>query len=71
MEPLDGYLRGRVFVYVDDDIRGEISFKSYKDKIKISPGDEDSSFEVFEYFIENFEKHVCELTFLGGLDKMK
>jgi hypothetical protein len=85
MEPMDGYLRrieekasrfsaGRmssckVYVY-NDDIRGEISFRSYSDFVKIGPHDTDSSFEVFKYFINEFESKVCKLELLGGLEEI-
>ena len=70
MEPLDGYLRCNVYVATDE-CRGEISFKSYNNRIKIGPHDTESSFKVFKYFISEFESNVCELEFLGGLDQME
>jgi|AntDeeMetagen134_2_1112570.scaffolds.fasta_scaffold24403_1 hypothetical protein len=69
MEPMDGYLRCKVYVY-NDDIRGEISFRSYSDFVKIGPHDTDSSFEVFKYFINEFESKVCKLELLGGLEEI-
>ena len=70
MEPMDGYLRCKVYVY-NDDIRGEISFRSYSDFVKIGPHDTDSSFEVFKYFINEFESKVCKLELLGGLEEIE
>jgi len=70
MEPLDGYLRCKVYIHSNDDVKGSRSFRSYTDRVKIGPQDTNSSFEIFKYFIEEFESNVCKLEFLGGLEKM-
>lgn len=66
-EPLDGSLKCRAYVYPE---QSDISIRTYPNRIKISPADTDCTYEAFELFINEFEKHVCELTFLGGLDEM-
>lgn len=69
MEPLDGYLRCSVYVYLDDE-SNKLSVRTYGDRVKISPADDECSFEAFEYLINEWEANVCELEFLGGLDEM-
>jgi len=70
MEPLDGFLRCTAYVYSDEGAHA-ISIKTYSDRVKLSPGDMECSFESFEKFIREWEEHVCELEFLGGLEEMK
>lgn len=67
-EPLDGFLRCKA--YVPSEV-SYISFMSYTNRIKISPANEDCTFEAFEHFISEFEDNVCELEFLGGLEEME
>lgn len=66
-EPLDGFLRCRAYVAPEV---SDISFRSYPDRIKISPANEECTYEAFEYFISEFEDKVCDLEFLGGLEEM-
>ena len=67
-EPLDGYYRDTVYSEPD---YCSVSLRTYKNRIKIAPADSDCTYEAFEHFITEFEKHVCELQFLGGLEEMK
>lgn len=69
-EPLEGYYRESIYVQIENDIN-KISIKTYRNRIKISPADEECSYKAFKYIIEQFEKNVCNLEFLGGLDEMK
>lgn len=71
MEPLDGYLRCSGYVYLNETEQNKVDIRTYSDRIKLAPGDPDCSFEAFEYLINEFERCVCELSFLGGLDAMK
>lgn len=66
-EPLDGYLKSRAYVTSET---SDISINTYSNRIKISPANEECTYEAFKYFINQFEEDVCELEFLGGLDEM-
>jgi hypothetical protein len=70
MEPLDGFLRCTAYVYSDDGAE-KISIKTYSDRVKLSPGETECSFEAFTKFIQEWEENVCELEFLGGLEAME
>ena len=74
MEPLDGYLRTQAYVYAggdsDNEFRGDVSVRTYNNRLKISPADMDCSYEAFEKFVEEWTENVCELEFVGGLECM-
>ena len=69
-EPLDGFFKGTVYLRGEDEQLHKLDVRTYTNRIKISPGDEECSFEAFQVFLEKWEENVCGLVFVGGLEEM-